>query len=141
MLFILSPSDEVLVAREGEPTTLICADKTVRGAVAINWMVKSSGADEWKLVLSANERTELSGGASKASMRLTDPNFRDTGVFSLFFLPEMKDGGFYSCLIKQQERKLKARIILLAILKGRKINRVYVRCSHEYKVTKCINSS
>ncbi|XP_030249130.1 g6f-like isoform X7 [Sparus aurata] len=108
--------DEVLVAREGEPTTLICADKTVRGAVAINWMVKSSGADEWKLVLSANERTELSGGASKASMRLTDPNFRDTGVFSLFFLPKMKDGGFYSCLIKQQERKLKERIILLAIL-------------------------
>ncbi|XP_036930853.1 g6f-like isoform X2 [Acanthopagrus latus] len=109
--------DEVLVAREDEPTTLICADKTVRGAVAINWMQKLSGADEWKLVLSANERTELSGGASKASMRWTDPNFRDTGVFSLFFLPKMKDGGFYSCLIKQQERKVKERIILLVILK------------------------
>ncbi|XP_073341705.1 g6f-like isoform X2 [Pagrus major] len=109
--------DEVLVAREGTPITLICTDKTVRGAVAINWMVKSSGADEWNLVLSANEGNTFSGGASKASMRLTDPNFQDTGVFSLFFLPKMEDGGLYSCLIKQQERKLKERIILLAVLK------------------------
>ncbi|XP_068998516.1 phosphatidylserine lipase ABHD16A-like [Embiotoca jacksoni] len=49
-------------------------------------------------------------------MRLTDPNFQDTGVFSLGFLPKVEDGGLYLCLIKQQERKLKERIILLAIL-------------------------
>lgn len=103
------------------PTTLSCTDPTVRGAVAIKWMVKSLGADEWKLVLSASERKESSGGASKASMRLTDPNFQDTGVFSLFFLPKMEDSGLYSCSIKQQERKLKERFILLAILTGRKI--------------------
>ncbi|KAM9353502.1 g6f-like [Symphorus nematophorus] len=109
--------DDVVVAREDMPTTLICTYSSVRGAVAINWMVKSVGADEWKLVLSASERKEFSGGASKASMRLTDPNFQDTGVFSLSFLPKIEDSGFYSCLIKQQERKLKERIILLAILK------------------------
>ncbi|XP_041797915.1 g6f-like isoform X2 [Chelmon rostratus] len=108
--------DDVVVAREGMSTTLICNDTTVRGAVAINWMVKPVGADEWKLVLSASERKEFSGGASKASMRLTDPNFQDTGVFSLFFLPKMEDSGLYSCLIKQRDRKLKERIILLAIL-------------------------
>ncbi|XP_035528523.1 g6f-like [Morone saxatilis] len=108
--------DDVLVAREGMPTTLFCTDTTVRGDVAINWKVQSLGADEWKLVLSANERKEFSGGASKASMRLIDPNFQDTGVFSLFFLPSMEDSGLYSCLVKQQERKLKERIILLAIL-------------------------
>nr|XP_046255165.1 g6f-like isoform X2 [Scatophagus argus] len=107
--------DDVMVAREDMPTTLICTD-TVRGAVAINWKVKSLGADEWKLVLSANERNEFSGGASKASMRLTDPKFQDTGVFSLFFYPKMEDSGLYSCLIKQQERKVKERIILLAVL-------------------------
>nr|XP_043889443.1 g6f-like isoform X2 [Solea senegalensis] len=109
--------NDVVVAREGLPATLVCTDTTVRGAVSINWMVKSlHGASEWKLVLSANERKEFSGGASKASMRLTDPNFQDTGVFSLMFSPKMEDGGLYSCLIKQQERKLKERIILLAIL-------------------------
>lgn len=97
-------------------TTLICNDTTVRGAITINWMVKPLGADEWKLVLSASERKEFSGGASKASMRLTDPNFQHTGVFSLFFLPKVEDSGLYSCLIKQRERKLKERIILLAIL-------------------------
>ncbi|KAF7670161.1 hypothetical protein LDENG_00049690 [Lucifuga dentata] len=107
--------NDVVVTRIGSPTTLVCTDTTVRGAVAINWMMKSLGADEWKLVLSANERKEFSGDASKGSMRLTDPNFQDTGVFSLFFLPKMEDQGLYSCLIKQ-ERKLKERIILLAIL-------------------------
>jgi len=116
-----------MVAREGMPTTLVCTDTTVRGAVAINWMVKS--LDEWKLVLSASESKKFSGGASKASMRLTDPNFQDTGVFSLFLVPRMEDSGLYSCLIKQQERKLKEKIILLAILTGRKITSLHVRCS------------
>ncbi|XP_059195768.1 g6f-like [Centropristis striata] len=108
--------EDVVVVKEGMPATLGCTDTTVRGAVAINWMAKSLGADEWKLVLSASEMGEFSGGASKPSMRLTDPNFRDTGVFTLFFLPRREDGGLYSCLIKQQERKLRERIILLAIL-------------------------
>ncbi|XP_056301080.1 g6f-like isoform X2 [Pseudoliparis swirei] len=106
--------EDVMVAREGMPTTLVCTDTIVRGAVAINWMVKS--LDEWKLVLSASESKKFSGGASKASTRLTDPNFQDTGVFSLFLVPRMEDSGLYSCLIKQQERKLKEKIILLAIL-------------------------
>ncbi|KAM4600463.1 g6f-like [Polymixia lowei] len=78
--------------------------------------MKSLDEDTWKLVLSANERKEFSGGASKASMRLTDSNFQDTGVFSLFFLPKMEDQGLYSCLIKQGGRKIKERIILLAVL-------------------------
>ncbi|XP_028436788.1 g6f-like [Perca flavescens] len=108
--------DDVVLAREGMPTTLVCTDATVRGAVAINWMVKPLGVDEWKLVLSASEREEFSGHASKASMRLTDPNFKDTGVFSLFFIPRKEDGALYSCLIKQHERKLSEKIILLAIL-------------------------
>ncbi|XP_033495991.1 g6f-like isoform X1 [Epinephelus lanceolatus] len=107
--------EDVVVAREGMPTTLVCTD-TVRGAVAINWMVKSLGADDLKLVLSASETNEFSGGASRASMQLSDPNFQDTGVFSLSLVPTMEDIGLYSCLIKQQERKLKEKIILLAIL-------------------------
>lgn len=120
-----------MVAREGMPTTLVCTDTNVRGAVDINWMVKPVGVKEWKLVLSANERKEFSGGASKASMRLTDPNFQDTGVFSLFFLPTAEDSGLYSCLIKQQERKLKEKIILLAVLTGRKINRLHAGLVHQ----------
>ncbi|XP_042345285.1 g6f-like isoform X2 [Plectropomus leopardus] len=107
--------EDVVVAREGMLTTLPCTD-TVRGAVAINWMVKSLGAGDWKLVLSASESREFSGGASKSSMQLTDPNFQETGVFSLFLIPRMEDSGLYSCLIKQKERKIKEKIILLAIL-------------------------
>lgn len=103
------------------PTTLHCNDTTVKGAVSISWTMKSVGADEWKLVHSANERKDFSGSASKASMRLTDPNFKDTGVFSLFFLPKTEDSGFYSCLIMQQEKKYMEKIILLAILTGRTI--------------------
>ncbi|XP_045899644.1 g6f-like isoform X2 [Micropterus dolomieu] len=114
--FGITDWDDVVVVREGMSTTLICTDTTVRGALSLNWMVKSLGTDEWKLVLSASERKMLYGGASKASMELTDPNFQDTGVFSLFFLPKMEDSGLYSCSIKQQEKNPKQRIILLAIL-------------------------
>ncbi len=119
-----------MVVKEGMSTTLFCTEATVRGAVDINWKMKSLGADDWTLVISANDRKKFHGGAWKASMQLTDPNFQDTGVFSLFFTPKMEDGGLYSCLIRQQERKLKERIILLAILTGRKINRLYVRLVH-----------
>ena len=107
-----------MVAEENKPTTLGCIDTTVRGDMSINWMVKSIGADEWKLVLSACEKNKFSGGSSKASMRLIDSNFQDTGVFSLFFLPREEDGGLYLCLVKQNERKIKERIILLAVLTG-----------------------
>lgn len=107
-----------MVAREDQPTTLVCTDTTVSGGVTINWLVKSPGADEWKLVLTATGTDRFFGGALKPSMRLTDPNFHDTGVFSLFLLAKLENRGLYSCLIKQQERKQKERKILLAILKG-----------------------
>ncbi|XP_044064943.1 g6f-like isoform X5 [Siniperca chuatsi] len=113
--FDITDWDDVVVAREGMPTTLFCAD-TVRGAVSIHWLMKSLGVDEWRLVLSANEKKVFFGGGFKASMQLTDPNFRDTGVFSLFFLPKMEDSALYTCVIKQQDRKQKQRMILLAIL-------------------------
>uniref|UniRef100_A0A673CAH7 Ig-like domain-containing protein n=1 Tax=Sphaeramia orbicularis TaxID=375764 RepID=A0A673CAH7_9TELE len=117
-LFFVSPSEwnDVVVAREGSPTILVCTD-TNRGSVAINWMVKPLGVRQWKLLLSANDRKEFSGGSLKDSMRLSDPEFGESGDFSLFFLPTMEDSGFYLCMIKQAGRTVKEKIILLAILK------------------------
>ncbi|XP_047454255.1 g6f-like [Mugil cephalus] len=107
---------DAVVAREGTPTTLVCTDTGVGRSVAINWMVKLPGEREWRLVLSADENKKFSGGASKASMQLSDPNFQDTGVFSLSFVPTVEDSGHYLCLIKHQEMTLKEKIIPLAIL-------------------------
>lgn len=118
--FTLADWDDVVVAREGIATTLICTDTTARNGVTINWKVKTIGADEWKLVLSASKTKELFGSASKASMRLIDPNFQKTGDFSLFFIPKVEDCGLYSCMIEQPERILKETVILLAILTGTK---------------------
>lgn len=111
-----------MVAREDMPTTMVCTDTPGNGVVAINWRIKSLRADEWKLILSAKETERFSGGALKPSMRLTDPNFHDTGVFSLFLLPKLEDSGLYSCLMIQQDKPLKERKILLAILTGEKIS-------------------
>ncbi|KAF3692103.1 hypothetical protein EXN66_Car007779 [Channa argus] len=108
--------DDVVVAKEGMPTTLVCTDTTVTGAVTINWTVKSLDVDEHKLILSARESGGFSGAALKPSMRLTDPKFYDTGVFSLFLVPKVEDMALYTCLMKQQGNKLKERKILLAIL-------------------------
>ncbi|XP_024123580.1 g6f-like [Oryzias melastigma] len=108
---------DVVVAAENMPTTLGCTDTTVKGDISINWMVKSLGTDEWKLLLTATERNNFSGASSKASMRLLDRNFKDSGVFSLFLVPTVEDSGLYTCLIKQRGRKLKERMHLLAILR------------------------
>uniref|UniRef100_A0A3B5AT96 T-cell surface glycoprotein CD4-like n=1 Tax=Stegastes partitus TaxID=144197 RepID=A0A3B5AT96_9TELE len=108
--------DDVVVAQEGTPVTLVCTDTSVRGAITINWMVKSLDDHDWKLVLSVSENEKFSGGASKASIRLTDPNFQNTGIFSLFIQPEASDSGLYVCLIKQHETKIQERTVLLAVL-------------------------
>lgn len=110
-----------MLVEENSPTTLGCAGPALRGDKSVNWMVKSGGVGEWKLIFSACERKKFSGGASKESMRMTDSNFQGTGDFSLFLSPKVEDGGLYLCLIKHQERKLKERTFLLAVLKGRKI--------------------
>ncbi|XP_064801928.1 uncharacterized protein LOC135520364 isoform X1 [Oncorhynchus masou masou] len=107
---------DVVVTMVGREVTLPCVDWPLTGSVSINWKMKSPGVDHWKLVLSANERQQFSGAASKASMQLVDSNFQETGDFSLLFVPKMEDKGRYSCLIKQQEKKLREKIILLAIL-------------------------
>lgn len=108
--------NDMVVSRVGTFTTLVCTDKTATGAVSINWMVQLPGTEQWKLVFSANEKKEFSGGASKDSMQLTDHNFQDTGVFSLLFRAQMEDRGLYSCLVKQQRQVLKEWFILLVIL-------------------------
>ncbi|CAB1334209.1 unnamed protein product [Coregonus sp. 'balchen'] len=107
---------DVVVTMVGRAVTLPCVDWPLTGSVNINWKMKSPGVDHWKLVLSANERQQFSGAASKASMRLVDSHFQETGDFSLLFIPKMEDKGRYSCLIKQQEKKLREKIILLAVL-------------------------
>lgn len=120
-LCVLSPSewDDVVVVRKGEPATLTCTDPTVRDPVAINWKVKSQS--NWELVLSANDHREFSGRASKHSMRLADPHFKDTGNFSLFLNPTVDDRGLYLCLIQPRGRGrvVKERTVLLAILTGK----------------------
>ncbi|XP_024917068.1 g6f-like isoform X2 [Cynoglossus semilaevis] len=109
--------DDIVVAEEGSYATLVCIDKTVGGAVAVNWMLKSSEADQWKLLLSADRMKQFSGVASKHWMGLIDPNFQESGVFSLGLYPKLEDGGLYSCLVRQQGRKVKEKIILLSVLR------------------------
>ncbi|XP_052345675.1 uncharacterized protein LOC118364068 isoform X2 [Oncorhynchus keta] len=115
-----SPADpdwsDIIVTMVGREVTLPCVDWPLTGSVSINWKMKSPSVDHWKRVLSANERQQFSGAASKASMRLVDSNFQETGDFSLLFIPKMEDKGRYSCLIIQQQKKLREKIILLAVL-------------------------
>lgn len=108
--------NDVVMTTVGRPVTLFCVDWSLKGNVKINWMVKPPGLNQWKLVLTANERKEFLG-TSKTSMRLADPNFQDSGNFSLLFVPTMEDAGRYSCLIERPERKLQQKIILLAMLR------------------------
>lgn len=111
-----------MVVKAGTAATMQCTHTAVKGPVAVHWMVQLPGSDHWKLVLMASDSTGFSGASLKASMQLVDANFRDTGVFSLSLQAEREDSGFYHCLIEQQQRRLKERIILLAILTGSQIS-------------------
>ncbi|XP_061675752.1 g6f-like isoform X1 [Syngnathoides biaculeatus] len=107
---------EIVVEREHRGTTLECIHTEMKAGMNINWMVRPPKARDWKLVLSASELQEFSGGVSKPSMRLADPNYRDTGNFSLFLQPATEDAGLYMCMIEQLKKKIKEKIILLAII-------------------------
>uniref|UniRef100_A0A8C5NBR6 Ig-like domain-containing protein n=2 Tax=Gouania willdenowi TaxID=441366 RepID=A0A8C5NBR6_GOUWI len=113
-----SPSDwdDVVVIKEGTPATLICIDTPVSGSVTIDWKVKKHLTDEWRLVLSANEETKFLEDMPKHYMTLEDPNFKNTGNFSLLFRPRVEDSGLYSCLIDYQKKNQKETLILLAVL-------------------------
>ncbi|KAJ8392937.1 hypothetical protein AAFF_G00071410 [Aldrovandia affinis] len=108
--------NDVIVTKVSEPVTLGCSDWPLKGSVNLNWLWKPHGRDSWSLVLSANNSKETRVGASKADMRLADPNFQRSGDFSLYFKPRASDGGRYSCWIQQGEKKLMQRITLLTIL-------------------------
>ncbi|XP_061675753.1 g6f-like isoform X2 [Syngnathoides biaculeatus] len=113
---------EIVVEREHRGTTLECIHTEMKAGMNINWMVRPPKARDWKLVLSASELQEFSGGVSKPSMRLADPNYRDTGNFSLFLQPATEDAGLYMCMIEQLKKKIKEKIILLAIITGHPIS-------------------
>ncbi|XP_051921110.1 g6f-like [Hippocampus zosterae] len=108
--------DEIVVGREQRATTLECILTEARPDVNVNWMVKDLSAGGWKLLLSASERDGFSGGASKPSMRLADPNFLLTGNFSLLLQAAKQDHGLYMCLIEHERKTIKQKVILLAIL-------------------------
>uniref|UniRef100_A0A3P8XMB3 Ig-like domain-containing protein n=1 Tax=Esox lucius TaxID=8010 RepID=A0A3P8XMB3_ESOLU len=107
---------DVIVTSVGRAVTLPCVDWPLMGFVTINWKRKSPGMHDWKLVLSASEKERFFGSAAKAYMQLADSNFHKTGNFSLRFAPQSEDEGRYSCLISQQKKKLREKIILLVIL-------------------------
>ncbi|XP_035274440.1 g6f-like isoform X1 [Anguilla anguilla] len=109
--------DDVVVTKENTPVTLACSDRALTGSVKLEWLWKPDGRDAWSLVLSANQRQEFRGGASKADMRLADPHFQTSGDFSLRFKPRASDGGRYSCLVDLGEKKARQRVTLLAILR------------------------
>ena len=115
---LLEDWNDVVVTEANVPVTLACSDWPLNGTVQLEWLWKPDGQDTWSLVLSANHRQEFKGGASKIDMRLADAHFRTSGDFSLYFKPRVGDGGRYSCLMAQGERRGRQRVTLLAILTG-----------------------
>ncbi|XP_077454323.1 g6f-like [Stigmatopora argus] len=107
--------DEIVVGGKQRVTTLECIHQEVRAAVKISWMVQRFGADDWKLVLTASDLEEFSGSGAKPSMHLADPNFQNTGNFSLLLQPLLQDSGYYKCFVEQNGKKIKQKVILLAI--------------------------
>ncbi|CAL8247437.1 unnamed protein product [Lota lota] len=105
--------DDIIVTELGKPTTLPCVDPEMTGAVTVNWIKSATPKGKKKVLFSANAGKVLSG---HPKFLLADTNFLESGVFSLVFIPEMGDQGLISCLVEKQKKKLRQRVILLALL-------------------------
>ena len=92
-----------------------CVDPEMTGTVTVSWTKHGTPKGMEKLLLSASEG-KVSSGPPKFS--LADPNFLESGVFSLLFVPKIGDQGLITCLVEKQERKLR-KVILHALLTGR----------------------
>ncbi|XP_030227492.1 g6f-like isoform X1 [Gadus morhua] len=104
--------DDIVVTELGRPTTLPCVDPEMTGTVTVSWTKHGTPKGMEKLLLSASEG-KVSSGPPKFS--LADPNFLESGVFSLLFVPKIGDQGLITCLVEKQERKLR-KVILHALL-------------------------
>ncbi|KAJ8289859.1 hypothetical protein GJAV_G00006140 [Gymnothorax javanicus] len=108
--------DDIVVTKVDMPVNLSCSAWPLQGSVELEWLWKPVGQDTWSLVLSANQRQEFRGGASKADMHLADAHFQRLGDFSLYFKARANDAGLYSCLTDLGETRKSKRVTLLAIL-------------------------
>ncbi|XP_066540065.1 g6f-like isoform X2 [Hoplias malabaricus] len=105
---------DVVMAAEGTPVTLPCSDEPSSLAERVTWMVMRSEEKQWTSLLSVNTSRGLVDQTVSRARGRTFEIFEDV---SLQFTATATDGGRYSCLLQQTGRKLKERIILLALFK------------------------
>lgn len=115
--FFLEDWDDVVVTKVNVPVTLACSDPLLQGKFQLEWQWRPDDRETWSLVLSANQKKQSKGGASKPDTRLADSNFNKSGDFSLHFKPRAKDGGRYTCSVVQGGMR-KRQVTLLVILTG-----------------------
>ncbi|KAL6489472.1 hypothetical protein MHYP_G00032130 [Metynnis hypsauchen] len=101
------------MVQEGRPVTLPCSDGPATVAEQVTWMMMRSEEKHWTSLLSVNTSRPVDRLLS-STRGTTFEIFEDV---SLQFIATATDGGRYSCLMQQRGRKLKEKIILLALLK------------------------
>ncbi|XP_017561556.2 g6f-like isoform X1 [Pygocentrus nattereri] len=105
---------DVVIAQEGRPVTLPCSDGPATVAEQVTWMMMRPEEKHWTLLLSVNSSRRPVDRLLSSTHGRTFEIFEDV---SLQFIATATDGGRYSCLMQQRGRKLKEKIILLALLK------------------------
>lgn len=115
--------DDILVIELGKHATLACAFPEMTGDVTVKWSRRPLLPKLYGHKQSFVDKKEFLGDSSMnlngPFMQLADINFHNSGVFSLVIVPKTGDEGLYYCLVKQQDKKERERVILLAILTGR----------------------
>ncbi|XP_067304964.1 g6f-like isoform X2 [Pseudorasbora parva] len=119
--FIISPLmagnawTDVVMVREDTSVTLSCFDSPPTSSVLVTWKIMSASKDRWSFLLSANYIDGQTDG--RTSGDLAGKTFKITADASLVFRATAHAQGSYSCVIKQGDKKLRERIILLALIK------------------------
>ncbi|XP_052474577.1 g6f-like isoform X5 [Carassius gibelio] len=118
--FIISPlmagdlRNDVVVAREDTSVILSCFDSPPTSSVMVTWKMMTTREDRWTYLLSAKCTDGQTDGSSIESGGRT---FEISADASLIFRATAAAQGHYACEIKQDDKKLHERVVLLALIK------------------------
>lgn len=97
----------------GSAVTLCCSEEPLVTPRLVTWMMMGDKGTSWTMLFSADVIRE---GGNK---RLHNAG-RILEIFDKIFLrftATEESGGLYSCLLEKEDKKFKARIVLLAVIK------------------------
>ncbi|XP_046704524.1 g6f-like isoform X2 [Silurus meridionalis] len=108
---------DVIVVEDGAAVTLLCPEEPFVTLRQVEWLVMPALEKLWTMLFSVNvikESVNSKQTYRQAGRTLLISNHNS---ISLQFTATMESGGLYNCLLEKDDKKIKEKIVLLAVIK------------------------